>query len=167
MDKQRDQAEKALRRLSDDAVRKLANWCGEWYITAGHRRLGRLLLTRNDSSQPEATLSPAINNRHLIPSKEDGENVRVIYGGSYYTLAEATIDSPAFGLLKATLEPNKGQCSTNTDEAGDETAVVFTLLKAWAEVERQQPDGIRRPIAMMAREDWGRAFRDIFHSRRP
>ena len=187
MDKQRDQAEKALGRLPEDAVRKLADWWGEWYLAAGHRRLGRLLLTRKESSKPEAKLTSTLNRRNLFPGKDDGSNARVIYGGLHYSLAEAHIDSPAFfdvkesagevriilnsahpafGLLKATLEQNRNQCFMNSDAAGVDTAVVFTLLKAWADVERQQPAGIRRHNAMMAREDWGRALRDIVHNRK-
>jgi len=45
MDAAAREAEKELRELPEDAVRKVAAWWKKWYLKAGHKRLGRLLLT--------------------------------------------------------------------------------------------------------------------------
>ena len=45
-----DRAQLSLAQLPDEAVKVLANWWNQWYGIAGHRRLGRLLLSRKGSA---------------------------------------------------------------------------------------------------------------------
>ncbi len=44
MDAAAEEAEKELATLDQKAVEVLAAWWLKWYITAGHKRLGRLLV---------------------------------------------------------------------------------------------------------------------------
>jgi hypothetical protein len=44
MDAAAEEAEKELGTLDQHAVEVLAAWWFKWYITAGHKRLGRLLV---------------------------------------------------------------------------------------------------------------------------
>lgn len=45
MDMAAKEAEKELRELDRAAVKTVALWWKKWYLKAGHKRLGRLLLT--------------------------------------------------------------------------------------------------------------------------
>lgn len=44
MDAAAEEAEKELATLDQKAVEALAAWWLKWYVTAGHKRLGRLLV---------------------------------------------------------------------------------------------------------------------------
>jgi len=44
MDAAAEEAEKELTTLDQKAVEVLAVWWLKWYVTAGHKRLGRLLV---------------------------------------------------------------------------------------------------------------------------
>lgn len=41
------EAKKALDSLPKEAVEAIAAWWAKWYITAGHKRLGRVLIETN------------------------------------------------------------------------------------------------------------------------
>ena len=45
MDKHREKAEIALKSISKETVQTVGDWWKQWYMLAGHKRLGRLLLT--------------------------------------------------------------------------------------------------------------------------
>lgn len=40
-------AEKELRKLSDMTATEVAKWFADFYMTAGHKRLGRILVKRS------------------------------------------------------------------------------------------------------------------------
>jgi hypothetical protein len=44
MDAAAEEAERDLKSLDQEAVEALAAWWLKWYMTAGHKRLGRLLV---------------------------------------------------------------------------------------------------------------------------
>lgn len=44
MDKACIEAEKDLENLQADTVKSMADWFTKWYLRAGHKRLGRLLV---------------------------------------------------------------------------------------------------------------------------
>ncbi|MGA8857879.1 MAG: hypothetical protein WB643_12050 [Candidatus Bathyarchaeia archaeon] len=44
MDAAAEEAERDLASLDQEAVKALAVWWLKWYMTAGHKRLGRLLI---------------------------------------------------------------------------------------------------------------------------
>ena len=44
MDRAASEAEHDLENLDADAVRAMAEWWAKWYLTAGHKRLGRTLV---------------------------------------------------------------------------------------------------------------------------
>lgn len=45
MDKAAQDAEKDLENLTGESVHSVADWWLKWYLTAGHKRLGRLLVS--------------------------------------------------------------------------------------------------------------------------
>ena len=94
MDNARERAAIALAQLPNDAVKTLANWWNQWYGTAGHRRLGRLLLSRRGPITPKDDARGVSYSNGSRPKDElDGQ---VIYEGLRYTLMEAPLDSAAF-----------------------------------------------------------------------
>jgi hypothetical protein len=44
MDNAATEAENDLINLPDDIVNPMAEWWGKWYLKAGHKRLGRILV---------------------------------------------------------------------------------------------------------------------------
>jgi len=46
MDKAAEEAAKELETLDVEAVRVVAGWWKKWYLKAGHKRLGRLLVRK-------------------------------------------------------------------------------------------------------------------------
>lgn len=44
MDKAARDAEQDLENLDAEAVKSMADWFAKWYLEAGHKRLGRLLV---------------------------------------------------------------------------------------------------------------------------
>lgn len=51
MDSAADVAEAALDGLDPGAVQTVATWFAAWYLAAGHKRLGRLLVARAPKRQ--------------------------------------------------------------------------------------------------------------------
>lgn len=47
MDEAAKEAELDLSNLTEEAVRSMADWWAKWYLKAGHKRLGRLLVKIN------------------------------------------------------------------------------------------------------------------------
>jgi len=45
MDAAAEEAKKDLENLTEEAVLSMASWWRKWYFKAGHKRLGRLLVT--------------------------------------------------------------------------------------------------------------------------
>ena len=181
MDRSRDEAAAALSRIPQDAVRIMANWWNQWYRSAGHRRLGRLLLTKKGTLL--SPLGQQAVDGHIRGDSSGELRARTIDLGSHYILAEAPLDSsaffaideiaaeiriilnsehPAFKTIKSALHRTRSQNGGESHRSPDEREILLMLLKGWAEVERHQPHGSRRTYAQMAREDWGRAVRDLF-----
>ena len=181
MDKARDEAAAALARLPQNAVRLVANWWNQWYIRAGHRRLGRLLLTKRRVSRPPQR--QPVDRGHVTDNSSGDLKARIIDLGSHYVLAEANLDSPAFFVvdevaaeiriilnsnhpayktIASALHHYSDQKDDEVDRPSEEREFLLKLLIGWAEVERHQPYGSRRIHTQMAREDWGRAVRDLF-----
>lgn len=179
MDNARDRAQLALALLPDEAVKTLANWWNQWCGMAGHRRLGRLLTNRK--------VSPPVRQNHQGASDSNGSrqelqlNGQTVDEGLEYTLTEAPLDTPAFfelkeiggevrivlnathpayQVIKASL--SKGE---NNHSSSSVSATVL-LLQAWADFERQQPEGARKCQAQEVREDWGRSVRKLLAAAR-
>lgn len=53
MDAAAELAAKELEKLDPVAVRQIADWWAKFYLTAGHKRLGRKLLTKATSMASE------------------------------------------------------------------------------------------------------------------
>ena len=174
MDNARDRAKLALDLLPDEAVKVLANWWTQWYGTAGHRRLGRLLSNR--------TASAPVKQDHQRASKPSSVSQTIHYSGRIvdegleYTFTEAPLDTTAFFELKEiggevrvvlnTTHPAYQviKASLNEEETNHSSSSVFPtvlLLQAWADLERRQPDGTRKQKAQEIREDWGRSVREL------
>ena len=174
MDNARDRAKLALDLLPDEAVKVLANWWNQWYGTAGHRRLGRLLANRKGSAP--------VKQDHQEASESSGSRRTLNYGGRIadegleYTLTEAPLDTPAFFELKViggavrivlnTTHPAYQviKASLNEEETNHSPSGVLPtvlLLQAWANFERRQPGGARKHQAQEVREDWGRSVREL------
>ena len=94
MDKARDEAAAALTRMPQDAVRLMADWWNQWYMKAGHRRLGRLLLTKKSVSRRSQKKHTG-NDRGRDDSSRD-LRARITDLGSHFVLEEAQLDSSAF-----------------------------------------------------------------------
>ena len=181
MDRARDEAAAALSQMSQDAVRLVANWWNQWYMKAGHRRLGRLLLTKQGALK--STQKQHVGNDRGAENSSRGLRARITDLGSHFVLEEAQLDSSAFFAVKEAaaeiriiLNSNhpahetitsalRGRLEHNDDESvrpSKESEIILKLLIGWAEVERHQPHGSRKIHTQMAREDWGRAVRDLF-----
>ena len=181
MDKGRDEAAVALARLPQSAVGLVANWWNQWYIKAGHRRLGRLLLTKKGTSN--SPKKRQVGDSHVKSNSSGDLRARIVDSGSRYVLAEAHLDSaaffvvhevgaeirivlnsshPAYKTIASALQHNSNRKGEEADVSVEEREVLLKLLLGWAEVERHQPHGSRRTRTQMAREDWGRAVRDLF-----
>ena len=179
MDHASDRAQLALAQLPDEAVKTLANWWNKWYGTAGHRRLGRLLLSRKSSAP--------VNQNHDKARNANGSkaklsfNVRIADQGLKYTLAEAHLDTPAFfelkeigGEVRIVLNMThpayrviKGSLNeAEENQSSSSVSAALLLLQAWANFERQQPDGTRKYQAQEVREDWGRSIRELLTASR-
>ena len=174
MDTARERAKLALDLLPDEAVKVLANWWTQWYGTAGHRRLGRLLANRKGSA-------PVKQDHQEVSDSSGGRqtphlNGRIVDEGLEYTLTEAPLDTPAFFELKEiggevrivlnTTHPAYQviTASLNEEETNHSSSRVLPtvlLLQAWADLERRQPDGARKHQAQEVREDWGRSVREL------
>ena len=181
MDKARDEAEAALSRMPQDTVRLVANWWNQWYVKAGHRRLGRLLLTKRGKSK--SARRQHVGNDLVVDDSFGDLQARITDLGSQFVLAEAQLDSsaffvvdevaaeiriilnsshPAYRTIASALHHNSDQKDGEVDRPSEEREILLKLLIGWAEVERHQPHGTRRTHTQMAREDWGRAVRDLF-----
>ena len=181
MDRARDEAEAALTRLPQDAVRLIADWWNQWYIKAGHRRLGRLLLTKKSASRLSQK-KHAGNDRGEDGSSKD-LRARITDVGAHFVLEEAQLDSsaffvvdevaaeiriilntshPAYKTITSVLSNSMDQRFDKVAMPSKESEILIKLLIGWAEVERHQPHGARRIHTQRAREDWGRAVRDLF-----
>ncbi|HDD43691.1 MAG TPA: hypothetical protein ENG63_02360 [Candidatus Desulfofervidus auxilii] len=44
MDKAAENAKEELKNLNEEAVIQVAQWWNKWYLKAGHKRLGRILI---------------------------------------------------------------------------------------------------------------------------
>lgn len=184
MDAAGDRAKSALRDIPDDVVKAVADWWSQWYASAGHRRLGRLLLSHKGASSKSAKVISADKAQSLSPVLEHPLPVK-FSGELRYVLSEASLDSPSFfeltevgGELRLLLNSTHpafrvlkpALCAGLQRSLRDARAVeasedpLLLMLLAWADVERQQPYGFRRQRAQQAREDWGRALRDLMVS---
>ena len=179
MDNARDRAQLALAQLPDEAVKTLANWWNQWYGTAGHRRLGRLLLGRKGSAGVKKNHPETGNsNESWGKLKYSG---RVADRGLKYTLLEAPLDTPAFfelreiggevqivlNMLHPAYQVIKGSLNeAESNQSSSSVSAAFLLLHAWADFERQQPDGMRKYHAQEVREDWGRSVRELLPAAR-
>ena len=180
MDSATDQAETAMNSLPRGVVETMADWWSQWYLSAGHRRLGRLLLSHK--SRPTRRGQKA----EIPESAENGTppslKARVVDEGLIYALTSERLDSsalfevremgaevcvvlnsshPAFQAMEQAL------AAPGSKESGVKTALpvysgaMALLLKAWSDVERRLPDGERKRRVQEVREDWGRAVRDL------
>lgn len=180
MDSARDQAETALNSLPRDVVKTMADWWSQWYLSAGHRRLGRLLLSRKSPPRPGARKRETgeFIQRSTLPEPK----AHIVEEGVIYTLSTAHLDSAAFFEVKETgaeicVVLNSShpaykaieQALTVTERTRDgskpllreDAGAVALLLRAWSDVERRSPDGERKRRLQEAREDWGRIARDL------
>ena len=180
MDSARDQAETALSSLPRDVVKTMADWWNRWYLSAGHRRLGRLLLSHKSPPRPKG------RKREIIGFSKSGTlpepKVRVVDEGLIYTLTTEHLDSAAFFEVRETgaevcvvlnsshpafqaIEQALTVPGNNGSGAKELLPVncggMALLLKAWSDVERRLPDGERKRRVQEVREDWGRAARDF------
>lgn len=180
MDKARDAAAAALTRMPQDAVQLMANWWHQWYMKAGHRRLGRLLLTKKGALK--STQKEHIGNDHGAEDSSRVLKARMTDLGSHFVFEEAQLDSsaffavnevaaeiriilnsnhPAHEIISSALRGNLEHIDEESVGPSNESEILLKLLIGWAEVERHQPCGSRKTHTQMAREDWGRAVRDL------
>ena len=68
---------------------------------------------------------------------------------------------PAYKVLNSALDEAEEQNSEDLNCSPNSSEGIVLMLKAWAEVERNQPDGERKRRTQVAREDWGRVARDL------
>ena len=180
MDSARDQAEKALKNLPRDAVKAMADWWNQWYLSAGHRRLGRLLLSHKSPPRPKVRKRKTVGypGSETLPELK----VRVVDEGLVYTLTTEHLDSSAFfevreagaevcvvlnssHLAFQALEQTFTMPASNGSRAKEllpvDGGVIALLLKSWSDMERRLPEGERKRRVQEVREDWGRVARDF------
>ena len=153
----------------------MADWWNDWYLLAGHRRLGRLLKARGglrsrisaESGKGSAALGAvkaytassgvgcvfygaSVDSSAMFSVRTHGAQIRVVLNASH----------PAYACLKTVLQSTDNLLH---DEASPETGSavdgIRILLEAWARYEDGQPVGPRLSRAQDARRDWGRTAR--------
>ena len=184
MDSARDQAKKALKSLPRDTVKTMADWWNQWYLSAGHRRLGRLLLSHKSPPGLKVRKRETVGypGSKTLPEPK----VSVVDEGLVYTLTTEHLDSSAFFEVRETgaevcvvlnsshlafqaLEQAFTVPRSNGSGAKEllpvDGGVIALLLKSWSDMERRLPEGERKRRVQEMREDWGRVARDFLASR--
>ena len=174
MDKHLEKAEVVLKTFSKETILTVADWWKQWYMTAGHRRLGRLLLTHASKKSANQTQ----NQINLLQEL----HANTISTGLIFTFSEAPQDTVAMfsveyqgaevriilntlhsahSLLKGILEDqNEKQFDQTNPELRDSKNGIKLLLIAWSRYECYQNPGKLQHQAEEARLDWGRASLD-------
>ena len=182
MDHHRDRAASALQSMPSEAVSTIADWWNQWYLRAGHKRLGRLLRTEASSRDQRPTAGPKQATHYSSELR-----ARTVSSGVKCSYTEAPLDTPAMfsvqtrggevrvvlntshpahSYLKAALDQsNSHQLNASKSSVGNSGEGVRLLIEAWARYEDEQPTGPLRSRAQDARLDWGRVAREQLNDR--
>ena len=172
------QAAEALKQLSPDETRALSSWWRNYYLTLGHRKLGRLLLANRRAASTSSSRSarPRRSSSGRQPTFEkltavtafDGLTIRYEAGipdaeaafsvelrGSELIIV-LNRDHPVF------LEQGEViSCLLDTQvQKSGELLVLDRLLRGWALYEISQPSAEYAERSKEVRRDWGRHARD-------
>lgn len=170
MDKHQENAAIALKSLSKETIQTVADWWKQWYMSAGHKRLGRLLLTQVHNK--------STNQDTKQISLYQGIKAHTTSSGLIFTFSEAPQDTsamfsveyqgaeiriiinilhPAYSYLRGILiDSNVEQQDQTYSEIHDAVDGIKLLLIAWAKYECDQPQGTLHNRVKDTRHDWGR-----------
>lgn len=174
---------KAIARSTPKPIAAVLAWYREWYLKAGHKRLGRILCDRGKpfSTRPggRRAASPAEETPHERISVVDVTcNVR-------YQFKAVPLDTPALfcvqpsaGVTLIAVNTNHpageaafdalssaAEGKFNADDSAPGIPSLFVLaVESWARLESETPHGKRQDTVKKVREDWGRTLRDMFLS---
>ncbi len=171
MDKCLEKAAIALKSLPQETIQTVAVWWKQWYMTTGHKRLGRLLLihtnkkkenhAQNQNSLPQGLKANTISSGLIFTFSEAPQDTAAMFSVEYQGAEVRIILNTlhlAYSLLRGILSNSgvKQQDQTNP-ELRDADNVIKLLLIAWSRYECNQIPGKQQHQVEEARIDWGRA----------
>ena len=181
MDAYLTSAEKSLdESVSKESVEAVSTWWNQWFMVAGHRRLGRLIRdkTRRNSRNNSRT---AQANKQELPTRDlraytsdagfkyviraaeliDAASMFSVETVGGEVIIDLNLTHPIFPFLEASI---KSESNTDLEENHSSPGgkAVSLLLEAWARFEEEQPEGRLREMAKEARWGGGRAALSSF-----
>ena len=174
MDSHRDKAALALKSISSEAVKTVTDWWKQWYLTAGHKRLGRLLIAhgQNKGQKPDikqdnsvseiraCTILSGVRYTFTKAPQDTAAMFSVHYQGGEVRIVLNTLH-PAYLYLRGILDHSDALQLDDTHQNTDSSIIgIKLLLAAWSRYECDQPQGILHTRARDVRFDWGRVGRE-------
>lgn len=183
MDSYEPWAAAELPELPVGAVTRMAEWWRTWYPKAGHRRLGRLLLAKHreprskrpGKTEGEETSLPsrAMESRGTVVVRSEGV-LPCTFDSAEIDCSSPFVIQIQGGLLRIVLNRHHPVYSRlrplvngAKEKRSSDLALTATLLQAWAQFEFQAGQGLSGRRVEEARQEWGRALRQILSRTEP
>jgi hypothetical protein len=180
MDGKQKEAEADLGSLPTENTRAVADWWKRWYMSAGHKRLGRTLLkqtlsrkiqSQSVAGQNDVQLPPQVRAHATISNAKctftennlDTQAMFSFEGTPSSTRIVLNTSHAAYPFLSCVLDqPNTPDPSGSGPHQREPIDGLKLLLRSWAIYEDQlPPDGPLRSTVQGAREDWGLIARRV------
>jgi len=181
MDEYLTAAEKSLdESVPKESMEAVSAWWNQWFLVAGHRRLGRLIRDKTrkksrNNSQPAQTDKQGVPTRDLRAYTSDAGFKYVIRAAELIDAAsmfsvetvggqiriDLNITHPMYPYLEASVT-SESDPNPEENRASLANEAVRLLLEAWARLEEDQPEGRLSETAKEFRQGWGRSALSSF-----